>query len=537
MRRKLLALMLVLACLAAACGGPGDSGGGDTQAGEAEANLDATIRVGANEDQWTVNGTAAKATHFMYVTNQNVYEPLIYLRSDYTLQPALAERWELQPDGKTWRFFLRRGVTFHDGTPFTADDVVWTWGQRQAEGRTLSTAANTLHPRDGFNPDAVKKVDDHTVDFTPISPNLRLPEQIVHPEGAIVKNGTHNDTPPYAGTGPYKYVDYVEKQTAVFERNENYWGDKPKVKRFEIRFIPDPVARLQALKSGQVDFVYDLPPDATKNLEGDPNFKIVRSESGRNHLLYVNITPGRVTADRTVREAVAHSIDRKAYVDVVLEGNGEPGRWMAPKSVLGSAAERVAAVPRDVKRAEKLLEEAGWKVGPDGIRTKGEQRLKVILLGQQEVPEAALTVIQSNLKDAGIETEIKKTPDVATRNALYNQGKGDFDLDLEPPNQNDGNPAFLPVLRMSNKVPTNVQFAPGGEFEAQVDKAIAAKTRDEVQQASAEMMKFLMNREYIVVGLAGAFRIYGMAKNVDFEDPHPSFTNQTWFSLAVMQDG
>ena len=534
MRRKLLALLLVLAFVGVACGGSDDGGGGgDTAETGGQPDIDATIRVGANEDQWTVNGTGAKATHFMYVTNQNVYEPLVYLGSDYTLKPGLAERWELQPDGRTWRFFLRRGVTFHDGTPFTAADVVWTWGQRQAEGRTLSTAANTLHPRDGFNPDAVKQVDDFTVDFTPINPNLRLPEQIVHPEGAIVKNGTHNDTPPYAGTGPFKYVSYVEKQTAVFERNDAYWGEKPEVKRVEIRFLPDPVTRLQALKSGDVDFVYDLPPDATKNLEGDPNFTIVRSKPGRNHLLYVNITPGRITADKTVREAVAYAVDREAYVNVVLEGNGEPGRWMAPRSVLGSSADKVAEVKRDLNRAKKVLDDAGWTVGSDGIRTKGEQRLKVILLGQQEVAESALTVIQANLKDAGIEVEIKKTPDVATRNSLYNQGKGDFDLDLEPPNQNDGNPAFLPVLRMSNKVPTNIQFAPGGEFEVQVDKAGTAKTTEEVQAASAEMMRILMNQEYIVIGLAGAFRIYGMAKHVRFTDPHPSFTNQTWFSLAV----
>ncbi|MGH9223878.1 MAG: ABC transporter substrate-binding protein [Acidimicrobiales bacterium] len=540
MRRKFFALAIVLAFVATACGDSDDSGSGTQTGGQAaQPDLNATIRVGANEDQWTVNGTGAKATHFMYVTNQNVYEPIVYLGSDYQVKPALATSWALQPDGKTWRFTLRQGVKWHDGTNFTADDVVWSWGERQAEGRTLSTAANTLHPSSppSFNPDAVKKVDDFTVDFTPIQPNLRLVEQIVHPEGQIVKKGTHNDTQPYAGTGPYKYVSYVEKQTAVFERNENYWGEKPKVKRFEIQFIPDPVARLQALKSGQVDFVYDLPPDATKSLENDPNFKIVRSQPGRNHLIYVNVTPGRITADKAVREAVAYSLDRQAYVNVVLEGNGEPGRWMAPKSVLGSAADSVAPIPRDLGRARSVLDTAGWRAGSDGIRVKDGNRLKVILLGQQEVAETALTVIQANLKEVGIEVEIKKTPDVATRNSLYNQGRGDFDLDLEPPNQNDGNPAFLPVLRMSKRSATNIQFAPtgaaGDAFEAEVDKSIAAKTTVEAQVASANMMKILMNQEYIVAGLAGAFRIYGMAKNVTFTDPHPSFTNQTWFSLSV----
>jgi ABC-type transport system substrate-binding protein len=540
MRRKALALVMLFGILAAACGGDDnakDNAGGSTQQTSAKAvDPNGEIRIAANEDQWPVNGTGAKATHFMYVHNVNVYEPLIYLASDYTLKPGLATRWELQPDGKTWRFFLRQGVKWHDGSPFTADDVVWTWGPRQNEGKTLSTVQGTLG-----SADAVKKVDDFTVDFTPTTPNLRLPEQIVHPEGAIVKNGTHNDTPPYAGTGPWKYVSYTPAQTAVFERNDAYWGEKPQFKRMSIRFYPDPQTRLEALKSGQADFVIDLPPDATKSLAADSNFKVVTSKPGRNHLLYVNKLEGRLTNEKAVREAVAYAIDRKAYVDVVLDGNGEPGRWMAPQSVLGSSANNVAQINTDLNRAKKVLDDAGWKAGSDGIRSKGDKRLSLKLLGQQEVAESALLVIQSNLKAAGIDVEIKKTPDVATRNSLYNQGKGDFDLDLEPPNQNDGNPAFLPVLRMSTRTATNIQFAPNGApalasgpaFEAEVDKSIAAKTTAEAQAASANMMKILSNDEYLVINLAGAYRIYGMAKNVNFTDPHPSFTNQTWQSLSI----
>jgi ABC-type transport system substrate-binding protein len=536
MRRKALAFVMLFGLLAVACGGGSsvkNAAGVNTTVKGPDVNGE--IRIAANEDQWPVNGTGAKATHFMYVYNVNVYEPLVYLASDYTLKPGLALRWELQPDGKTWRFFLRQGVKWHDGSAFTADDVVWTWGPRMTEGKTLTTVSNTL------GPDSVKKVDDFTVDFTPTTPNLRLPEQIVHPEGAIVKNGTNNDTPPYAGTGPWKFVSYTPAQTAVFERNDNYWGDKPQFKRMSIRFYPDPQTRLEALKSGQADFVIDLPADSTKALAADSNFKVVTSKPGRNHLLYVNKLESRLTNEKAVREAVAYSIDRKAYVDVVLDGNGEQGRWMAPQSVLGASANTVAQINTDLNRAKKVLDDAGWKVGSDGIRTKGDKRLKLVLLGQQEVPESSLIVIQSNLKAAGIDVDIKKTPDVATRNSLYNQGKGDFDLDLEPPNQNDGNPAFLPVLRMSTRTATNIQFAPNGApaldsgpaFEAEVDKSIAAKTTVEAQTASANMMKILSNDEYLVINLAGAYRIYGMAKNVNFTDPHPSFTNQTWQSLSI----
>ncbi len=283
-----------------------------------------------------------------------------------------------------------------------------------------------------------------------------------------------------------------------------------------------------------------LPPDAAKSLESDSNFRVVRSKPGRNHLLYVNKLEGRVTSELAVREAINYAIDRKAYVDVVLDGNGAPGRWMAPESVLGSSAGIVKEVPRDLNRSKKVLDDAGWKPGADGIRERDGKKLSVRLLGQQEVPESALLVIQANLKDVGVDTVVLKTPDGATRSTLYARGMGDFDLDLEPPNQNDGNPAFLPVLRMNSKSPTNVQFAPnaapvtanGPAFEAEVTKAGAAKTTAEVQQASANMMRILSNEDHIVVPLAGAFRIYGMNKNVNLGEPHPSFTNQTWFSLT-----
>lgn len=140
----------------------------------------------------------SRSSLFAYVLNANVYEPLVQLGSDYGLKPGLAESWRLLEDGKTCRFFLRRGVRFHDGSAFGADDVVWTWGVRQADGRTLPALAGTLHTPGGPTPnsDAVRKVDDLTVDFSPISDNLRIPEQIVHPSAAIETTILKPPTPP-----------------------------------------------------------------------------------------------------------------------------------------------------------------------------------------------------------------------------------------------------------------------------------------------------------------------------------------------------
>ncbi|MGH9182242.1 MAG: ABC transporter substrate-binding protein [Acidimicrobiales bacterium] len=532
MRARLTGFMMVMAVVAAACGGDGDTTNGQGQSATTqtppagEVDRDATIRIAAQEDDWDDN-QAEKSSAFAYVLNVNVYEPLIYLNSDYTFSPGLAESWELiEPN--TWRFHLREGVKFHDGSDFDADDVIWTWQTRQVdmEGNTLSTVANTL------GPDSVTKVDQFTVDFTPVETNLRLPEQIVHPEGSILPEGQHNDTPPYASTGPFKIVDYVPGESVTVERFEDYWGTTPQVRRLEVQFIPDPQARIQALQAGQVDFVIDVPPEAVSGLEADDSIRVVKSPPGRNHLIYINKNEDRVTADPAVREAIALAVDPESYVEVVLEGNGEPGRWMAPPSVLGDAADLVDPVPFDADEARRVLDEAGWEVGDDGIREKDGRTLSLILLGQQEVAETAVTLIESQLEDLGMAVETIQPVDRAARNAVYDQGNGDFDLDLEPPNQNDGNPAFLPVLRMFSKNANTAQFAPGADFDAIAERSLAAKTTEEAQVAAAEMMQNLLNTHHIVVPLAGVFRIYAMETSVQLGDPHPSFTNQVWTSLS-----
>ena len=247
MRRKALVVVLLLGLLAAACGGgSGDSEGGSAQPA-AQPDLNAEVRAAYGEDTWQSEGGPAgvKSRYFAYPLNLNVYEPLIYLASDFSLKPGLAERWELVNDNKTWRFHLRRNVKFHDGSAFDAEDVMWSWAVRQIEGQPTGTVVATLR-----SADAIKKVDDFTVDFTPVVTNLRLPEQIVHPGGGIVKRGTHMSDVANNGTGPFRMVSYNPHQNAVVERFDGYSCDKPKVRSISARFLPDPQTRVQALRAG-----------------------------------------------------------------------------------------------------------------------------------------------------------------------------------------------------------------------------------------------------------------------------------------------
>lgn len=487
-------------------------------------NTQASVRMAYSEDDWPPNGTGVKSTTYMYQLNMNVYEPLIYLGPDYTLRGGLATSW-VQTNPTTWRFHLRTGVKWHDGSPFTADDVIYTWGTRQKQGATLSTVASTL--------DHVTKIDDFTVDFVTTAPNYRLAEQIVHPEGAIVQVGKNFDSSPAVGTGPFRVLDYTPSQGAHFARWDGYWGQKAQVASIALQFIPDDQTRIQALQSGQADFIIGVPPLSVAPIKADSRLRIVEAKQGRNQLIYIDKdgqAPHAIGADPAVRQAITLAIDRNAYVKTVFDNNADPGRWMAPPFVLGSYANNVAAVSYNPTKAKQLLDAAGWTVQPNGSRAKGGQTLSLDLIGWAEVTAQAFQFLQSQLQAVGITINIKQAADTPTYNNYYRNGQ--FDLDLEVPNQNDGNPAFLPVLRMYSKNTGTAKFAPGGQFDTLAASSFSAASTSEVQNLAAQMMQQLINQDYIVVPLAGERRIFGMGSKINLLAPHPSLTNQTWVSLV-----
>ena len=516
-RPVLLALALVGAIAASACSGGGSSGGREGANG--------TVRVTAGQDPWPAEGVGPRSTTFVYPLNLNVYETLVVLTPDLAPAPGLAERWELVDSDRTWRFHLRRDVVFHDGRPFTAEDVVWTWN-RQQEARKVTTVLDTLAP------DSVRKVDDLTVDFTPAVTNMRLPEQLAHPQAAVLPQGNHFDSSPPVGTGPFRVVGYRPNTSATFERFDRYWGTKAGVQQVELTFVPDAGQRARALRDGETDLVVDPPSDAVRSLAADEDIKVLRSAPGRTHVVYVNKTgrpPFDLGADPTVRRAVSLAIDRAAYVSAVLQGDGQPGRWMVPREVLGRADDLVRPVAADPAQARKLLDEAGWVPGADGVRMRGDRRLSLTLIGWADVPPAAFEFVKARLGEVGISVTTSIAPDQATFRGLYRDTE--FDLDIELPSQNDANPGFLPVLRMYSRNPGADRFAPGAELDAKAEAVARAKTRDEAQRLSAEMIDLLTARENIVIPLATAPRVYAMVNGVDLREPHPSLANQNWAGL------
>ena len=516
------AIVLALALLAAACGGGDDDDSATaTPAGEPAESKE--LRVGFTQDQYVLEG--ADANLGAYPLNTNVVETLTYLTEDYQVRPRLAERWELiEPN--TWRFHLRKGVTFHDGQPFNAEAVKVGIFERVAQRRGGGTI------RAGA--DSAVVVDEHTIDFTPTGPNLRVPEQLVHPQTAAIAPGSDFGTKP-VGTGPFRFVEYLPKERIVVERNPDYWGEKAKLPKITFRFFPDANVRRLALDSGDIDFAYQIPPPDVAGLEG--RFNIEQSEVGAYEAMYLNsrgTAPYDLLSDVRLRRAIAYGIDREQLIEGALFGHATEDQTWVPPTSLGRHASAVEGFSVDRARAETLLEEAGWRPGGDGIREKDGRRLKLTLVSGFPSAEAHRPIpsfLQSELEKIGIELEIVERPDSASFQALIDSGEGD--MFLEQGNQNDGNPAFLPVLLLYTggtgaSAPYQSLFAPGPRFDELIAPALTEPDIEKVREITADAMHEAVDEQVALVPLAGIYRIYGMKEAVRNFVPHPSFLNVQW---------
>ena len=476
-----------------------------------------------------------RASIGIYPLNTNIFEGLVRLGEDYQIEPMLAESWEfIEPN--TWRFKLREGVTFHDGTPFTAGAVVWSMSRVARAGGGMS----------GVDENSTVAIDDYTVEITPAQPNMRFLEKLAHPSsGSIVATDTDPATS-RVGTGPFREVSYTPEDSYVVEANPDYWGEAPQLERITWRFIPDPTTRVLALQAGEVNLVSEVPRESVADVERS-GFQIFRSPVGGYSALYFNIhglEPYDLGQDPAIREAVAAAINKDAIVSGVWQGNAEIGVTMIPPAILGNAAESVTGVAYAPDRAAQILDDAGWVAGANGIREKEGRPLKLVLVSgfpSASAHGALPELVQAQLREVGIDVEIVSTEDTATYEARLQTGEGD--LWVEAGSQNDGDPCFLPDLlffspQEGGDAEANMYgnaFAPGPEYDALIETCRAAPTVPDVQDAAAAAVRFLIDDEQVVIPIAGLTKIYAAAPTVSGFVPHPSGLNQRWTSVAVTE--
>lgn len=529
-------LCLLLALLVAACGGGDSEPGTEEQGGDGAKPAGVQeLAVGYSADPWVEGSESDQKRKPNYPLNADVCETLVTLTPDFEVAEGLASKWEYVGDN-TFRFTLKDGPTFSDGSPVTAEDVKYTLDYTAEEPETSGF---------GFiGTDSTKVVDERTVEVTPTEPNLRLLEQITHPTYSIIKKGSDpfSDLDTLVCSGPFQVAEYVPSERLVVQRNDNYWGEPAKLDTITFRFIPDDTTRTLALQNGEVDLIADVPRAVLPSVEGLADVKTEEAPVGQVYLGYLaqREVDGtrRLLADPALRRAVAHSMNQEAYVEGVLGGNAEVVEMVAPPTVLGEYADMVEGIPYDPDRARRLLDQAGWRMGPEEVRVKDGRPLQLDIAlasgagGGTDIDLTTAEFVQAQLAEVGIKGNILRLDSGAYRTRLEN---GKYDIDLSGPNQNDANPAFLLSLRWYSKssVPNAKIIAPGSdtEFERLIDRSQEATNRDELKRLAAQTMHELVDNEVAVMPLAGVYRIYAMKDSVQGFETHPSSTNQRWASV------
>ena len=315
--------------------------------------------------------------------NSLIYEFLVQRDKNLGLVPSLAESWT-QVNPTTWRFKLRPGVKFHDGTPFTADDVVFSYERAKADTSQLRAYANAAG--------VPKKIDDLTVEFTTNGPNPIMLEHVatinVMSKAWCEKNRCQKPQNFAAkedmitareanGTGPYALVSRQPDVKTVLKKNPNWWGIKAGLfdgNIDDVVYTPivSDATRVAALISGEVDLINDPPPQDVPRLAQTPNIKVIEGvenrivflgmDQARNELLYSSVKGKNPLKDVRVRQALYHAIDIDAIQKNTMRGLSRPSGAILPSPVT-STPEIERRLPFDRDRAKKLLADAGYPSG------------------------------------------------------------------------------------------------------------------------------------------------------------------------------
>jgi peptide/nickel transport system substrate-binding protein len=360
-----------------------------------------------------------------------VLTPLVWkFPGDDTFYPGLAEKWDISKDGLTYTFYLRKDVKFHNGEPFNADSVKFTFDRMvDPEAKTLTKLPNYA---------SSEKVDDYTVKvlFKELyAPFLALLSASVAympipPKQAKEKPDEFGLTP--AGTGPFKITEYVPKGYATLVKNPDYnWAPEAYFKRngpafldqINWKIIEEPATRVATLQSGEIDMAEDIAGALVAQIEADQRFRMIYHDTlgcPRTVMLNCEKFP---TDDKAVRQAMAYAVNKKTITEGVFKKTVEP-RWGPIEPLTPTYTPEVEKYYQfDQEKAKSILEESGWKVNAStGIREKDGKPLKAkfIVVANDSFDDPA-QVIQANFKEIGIDLELTTESEPTVFNT-YNRG-------------------------------------------------------------------------------------------------------------------
>ena len=416
----------------------------------------------------------------------NIYDGLVrYADGTLEPEPALATDWEISEDGTVYTFNLREGVTFHDGTPFNAEAVVFNFDRMLDEDHPYHDTGP--FPLSFFfsSVDTVEAVDDTTVRFTlsepyaPFLSNLAYPTGLIVSPAAVREHGQDFGRNP-SGTGAFRFAEWEPNQRVVVEKNPEYWDGAAPLDAVLFRPITDANTRIAEMRSGGLDVMVEVPPDALAQFREDDGFTVYEQAGPHLWFLILN-TREAPFDDKLVRQAANYAVDKQAITENILQGTAEVAAGPTPPAFAWAHNEDLQPYPHDPERARQLLEEAGY----DGetvtfyVTEGGSGMLDPVAMG---------TAIQADLEEVGMDVEIE-TYEWNTFLGEVNPGlEGKADMAEMAWMTND--PDTLPYLTLrSAAMPDQGGFNSGYYANEEVDRLLEEARAATDQSRRAELYK------------------------------------------------
>ena len=357
-----------------------------------------------------------------------LYDTLVSITED-GYEGCLAESWTISEDGKIYTFKIRDGVTFSDGTVCDANAILANFNAI-IENKDRHTWLEMMNLLVG-----VSAPDDHTFvielseAYYPMLTELGCirPFAMISPN-CMINGSTKDGVSGYIGTGPYVLTDFETDQYAVFERNENYWGEKPEIERITVKVIPDNQTRIMALESGEIDLIFGknmLDADAISQYVDSDKFEVALSNPTSTRHIVLNTT-NEILSDTAVRQALQHETNRTAISEGIFYGLEQPADTLYAATVPYCDVE-LTPYEYSTETASSILDEAGWIMGSSGIREKGGKKLELDLLyNSDSVTEKTISeYLQSEYLKLGISLNIHGEEEQSYRD---NMKAGNFDM-------------------------------------------------------------------------------------------------------------
>ncbi len=498
--KKLLTFVLVLALVfsATACTQQ-ESNDGTTAPAKAEAGdngdaaVEKTLKLAFNMES-TGNLNPHMYLPGQFVTQDMVYDGLVYYGENGEIKPALAESWTISEDGKTYTFKLREGVKYSDGSDFNAQNVVKNFDT------IFSDENKGNHSWFAFTNYLVsyKAVDDLTFEFTLSTPYsatfydlamirpIRFLADTAFPEDGDTAKGIKAPI----GTGAWKLAEHVKDEYAVYVPNEYYWGEKPKSDKVIIKVIPDSETLALQFESGDIDFIYGnglISLDRFNAYKDDPAYVTATSEPMSTRMLLLN-TNSEFIKDINVRQALSHAIDKQSVADNIFGGIEKPADTIFAPNVPNTNVD-IKTFNYDLAAAEKILNDAGWQKNSDGIMEKDGKTLSIVFpyISAKITDKSVGEYVQGEWAKIGVDVQLKALDE---KTYWANASKGDYDVML---NFSWGAPwdphAFLTAM-------TNPSENGGPDYRAQQGLEMKAKIDETIQSLLVETDEQKMKDEY-----------------------------------------